>query len=74
MQHISGVEEHPLNMEEVKRLPGFLIYTAQPADTLWDIAKSYHTTVDWICQLNELSSDQIKQGQKLLLVKQMENL
>ncbi len=74
MQHISGVEEHPLNMEEVKRLPGFLIYTAQPADTLWDIAKSYHTTVDWICQLNELSNDQIKQGQKLLLVKQMENL
>lgn len=74
MQHISGVEERPLDMDAVKGLPGFLIYTAQPADTLWDIAKAYHTTVDWICQLNELGTDQIRQGQKLLLVKQMENL
>ncbi len=74
MQHISEVEERPLDMDAVKGLPGFLIYTAQPADTLWDIAKAYHTTVDWICQLNELGTDQIRQGQKLLLVKQMENL
>ena len=74
MERISEVEERPLDMDVVKGLPGFLIYTAQPADTLWDIAKAYHTTVDWICELNELSSDQIRQGQKLLLVKQMENL
>ena len=74
MPCISEVVERPLDMEVVKGLPGFLIYTAQPADTLWDIAKAYHTTVDWICELNELSSDQIRQGQKLLLVKQMENL
>ncbi len=74
MQHISGVEERPLDMEAVKRLPGFLIYTAQPLDTLWDVAKSYHTTVEQICQLNELGTEQIKAGQKLLLVKQMENL
>lgn len=73
MQHISGVEERPLDMEAVKRLPGFLIYTVQPADTLWDIAKAYHTTVDGICQLNELGAEQVKMGQKLLLVKQMEN-
>ena len=73
MQHISGVEEHPLDMEEVKRLPGFLIYTVQPSDTLWDIAKAYHTTVDGICQLNELGTDLVKQGEKILIVKQMEN-
>lgn len=74
MQHISGVEERPLDMEAVKRLPGFLIYTVQPSDTLWDIAKAYHTTVDGICQLNELGTDLVKQGEKILIVKQMENL
>lgn len=73
MQHISGVEERPLDMEAVKKLPGFLIYTVQPADTLWDVAKTYHTTVEQICSLNELGSEQVKMGQKLLLVKQMEN-
>lgn len=74
MQHISGVEERTLDMEAVKRLPGFLIYTVQPSDTLWDIAKAYHTTVDGICQLNELGTDLVKQGEKILIVKQMENL
>jgi hypothetical protein len=74
MERISEVEEHPLDMDVVKGLPGFLIYTVQPADTLWDIAKAYHTTVDWICQLNELSGEQVRQGQKILVVKQMENL
>ena len=73
MQHISGVEERPLDMEAVKKLPGFLIYTVQTADTLWDVAKTYHTTVEQICSLNELGSEQVKMGQKLLLVKQMEN-
>ncbi|MCI8598230.1 MAG: DUF3794 domain-containing protein [Lachnospiraceae bacterium] len=74
MQHISDVEEHPLNIEAVKALPGFLIYVVQPADTLWDIAKAYHTTTDQICNLNDLAAPEIKTGQKLLLVKQMENL
>lgn len=73
MQHISGVEERPLDMEAVKKLPGFLIYTVQPADTLWDVAKTYHTTVEQICSLNELGSEQVKMGQKILLVKEMEN-
>ncbi len=74
MQHISGVQERPLDIETVKKLPGFLIYTAQPSDTLWDVAKAYHTTMEQICQLNEISGEQIKPGQKLLLVKQMGNL
>jgi len=74
MQHISGVEEHPLDMDEMKALPGFVIYAAQPSDTLWDIAKAYHTTMDQVCALNGLGTTEIKPGQKLLLVKQMENI
>ena len=74
MQHIERVEEHPLNLEAIKALPGFLIYVTQPADTLWDIAKAWHTTVDQIVSLNELSASEVKPGQKLLLIKQMEKL
>ncbi len=74
MQHISHVEEHPLNLEAIKALPGFLIYVTQPSDTLWDIAKMYHTTTEQICALNDLPLPEIRTGQKLLLVKQMENL
>lgn len=74
MQHIERVEEHLLNLEAIKALPGFLIYVTQPADTLWDIAKAWHTTVDQIVSLNELSASEVKPGQKLLLIKQMEKL
>ncbi len=74
VQHISDVREHPLNLEAVKALPGFLIYVVQPSDTLWDIAKAYHTTGEQICSMNEMASQEVLPGQKLLLVKQMENM
>lgn len=74
MQHIDRVEERPLNMEAIKAQPGFVIYVTQPADTLWDIAKAYHTTIDQILALNDLPASDLKPGQKLLLVKQMEKL
>lgn len=74
MNHITDVEEQPLNLDEIKALPGFLIYVTQKGDTLWDIAKTYHTTMGQISDVNELSSPDLVPGQKLLLVKQMENL
>ncbi len=74
VQHISDVKEHPLNLEALKALPGFLIYVVQPSDTLWDIAKAYHTTSDQICSMNEMTAPEVIPGQKLLLVKQMENM
>lgn len=70
IQHISAVEEQPLDPEVVKALPGILIYVVQPADTLWDIAKAYHTTTERICSLNDLPAAEVQAGQKLLLVKE----
>lgn len=74
VQHISGVAEHPVDQEARKAQPGFLIYIVQPSDTLWDVAKSYRTTIDQICETNNLPTAEAKPGQKLLLVKQIENL
>ena len=68
------MREHPLNLEAVKALPGFLIYVVQPSDTLWDIAKAYPTTGEQICSMHEMASQEVLPGQKLLLVKQMENM
>ena len=38
-------------------------------DTLWDIAKRYGTTVNKIMETNNLASEDIKTGMKLLVVK-----
>ena len=46
-------------------------YIVQPDDTLWTIAKKFHTTIGTIISTNELADEQVKQGQRLLLVKEI---
>lgn len=71
LSHIETVEEEALDMEKINNLPGMLIYVVQPGDTLWDIAKTYHTTMEQVRTLNEMSQQEVKAGQRLLLMKQM---
>ena len=49
----------------------YVPYTVQRNDTLWDIAKKFHTTVENIVTTNELPGEQVKTGQRLLLVKEV---
>ena len=68
---ITEVQENPLDLDAVKNLPGFLLYIVQPSDTPWDVAKAYRTTTERICELNGLPAEELKPGQKLILVKEM---
>ena len=40
-------------------------YTVQSSDTLWSIARRYHTTVDAIKELNDLTSNLLTTGQRI---------
>lgn len=46
---------------------GNMIYTVIKGDTLWDIANKYKTTVNKIKTLNNLSTNTLNIGQKLLI-------
>ena len=70
-QVITGVTVQPLNMEKIQKLPGIVGYIVQPGDSLWKIAKKFHTTVENIMETNGLSSDEIRPGEKLILVKEI---
>lgn len=70
---IDRVEEQSLDMEKIQNMPGIIVYFVKPKDTLWDIARAYHTTVEQIQQLNGLESEAIQMYQPLLLVKNVEN-
>lgn len=62
-------QENPTPMPP---LPGAMIYMVQPGDSLWTIAKRYHTTIDAILAVNEIENpDLIYPGQKLLILKRM---
>lgn len=58
---------------EFLKFPSMIGYIATGEETLWDIAKKYHTTVESVKNGNRLladrGSERIKRGDKLLLVK-----
>ena len=56
-------------MEAIKKLPGMVGYIVKEGDTLWNIAKRYSTTVSNIMEDNGLTSDVIKPGMRLMILK-----
>lgn len=73
-QMITGVMEQPVDLEAVQKLPGIAIYVARPEDTLWKIAKKFHTTVDSLRSVNNLSEEPLSPGKRLLVLKQVEEI
>lgn len=70
-QVIAGVRVEPLDSKKLQQMPGIVGYIVQPGDSLWKIAKKFHTTVDNIMELNGLTEYEIKVGDKLILVKEV---
>jgi len=46
-----------------------VIYVVKNGDSLWSIGRRYYVTVDSIRELNNLSTDEIRPGQKLLIAR-----
>ena len=67
------VEEKPLDMKKIEAMPGITVYMVKQEDTLWDIARQFYTTVDEICAVNGITEKEVKAGQPLLLIKQVQN-
>lgn len=68
-QVILDVKEQPVNVEVLKRMPGIVGYLVQPGDSLWKIARTFHTSVEDIMAANNLPDSAIHPGDKLILVK-----
>ena len=71
---ITDVEAKPYDMEEIEKLPGIVGYIVKKEDSLWKIAKKYYTTVESIREVNELTEDRIRAGDRLVLIKKVEEI
>jgi len=67
--HITEVRAEPLDLDVLQELPGLVGYVVKNGDTLWNIAKEYHTTVEAIMMTNQKKTHDLQVGEKLLIVK-----
>jgi len=66
---ISQVTVAPLDTAKMSNLPSMAVYMVKDGDNLWNIGKKYYVPVDSMRRMNSLESDELKVGQKLLIVK-----
>ncbi len=69
MTIIDELNVKPLDMTLLSELPGMVAYVVGQGDNLWNIGKKYYVPVEKIKEVNGLSSDELKIGDKLLIVK-----
>ena len=67
--HIVSIDTEPFDAAQVQAQPGITGYIVQPQDTLWDIARRYHTTEQMIVSTNALKAPIVTAGEKLMIVK-----
>ena len=66
---LTDLKLSPIPAEVLEGLPGFAIYYVNNGDSLWQIGKKYYVSVDRIKEINNLTDDAIKAGDRLLIVK-----
>ena len=69
MERLTDVKVYPLDMQELQARPGMVGYIGREGESLWEIAKENHTTIEKIQETNQLTKDTLSQGEKILIIK-----
>ena len=59
----------PLDLEKQSALPGIAVYRMKDGESLWDIGKRYYVPIETLMQTNNLTSQEVRPGEKILIVK-----
>ena len=65
---VSDIMESEL--ENTKEKPSIAVVFAKEGECIWEIGKKYQVSVDTIVSMNEGISDELKQGEKVLICKE----
>ncbi|MGN0376603.1 MAG: SPOCS domain-containing protein [Suilimivivens sp.] len=58
-----------LDSEKMDALPSLAIYVVREGESLWDIGKRYYVPISAIRQTNELTGDDVKAGDRILIMR-----
>lgn len=70
MEMITEMDFEDIREADMMNQPGIVGYIVKAGDDLWSLAKRFYTTMEGICEINELKEGNIKQGDKLLIFKE----
>ena len=69
---VKNIEVNEIDQDFIDNQASITVYVATKGDTLWQIAKRYHTSVEELVELNEIANpDILTQGQKLIILKKV---
>ncbi|MGN0435276.1 MAG: SPOCS domain-containing protein, partial [Wujia sp.] len=66
---ITDTTVEDIDYEKKAAMPGIVGYIVKKGDTIWSIARKYYATTESIRTVNNLESDNIKEGDRLIIVK-----
>ncbi len=69
MDVITDMTVSPIDYDKKANMPGIVGYVVKNGDTIWSIARKFYATTESIRTINNLDSDNIKEGDRLLIVK-----
>ena len=70
IEMITDVRMRPADKEAAEERPGIVGHIVQAGEDLWSLAKKYMTTVEGIMEINGLDSENVRPGDKLLILKE----
>ncbi|MDR2888517.1 MAG: DUF3794 domain-containing protein [Lachnospiraceae bacterium] len=57
------------DIDKMSDLPGIAVYIVKPGESLWDIGKRYYIPVAQLKEANDMQTEEVKPGDKVLIVK-----
>lgn len=66
---VEQIVSSELDAMKMADLPGIAVYMVRDGESLWDIGKRYYVPISMLMQTNQLSSEEVKPGDRILIVK-----
>ena len=66
---MEGIERKELPAQKRNKMPGMVVYRATEEENIWEIGKRYYVSLESIRSVNQLESDILCHGEKILLIR-----
>lgn len=68
-EYVEGIERKELPAQKRNKMPGMVVYRATEEENIWEIGKRYYVSLESIRSVNQLESDMLCHGEKILLIR-----